>query len=292
MKYIKILFWALLLITLGIVINRWFSSPGTLVLKEKNLTEIEWPRTINFAGETLPLDNFLVREDWEKDFLILLDSDYQTILYLKRSEKYFPFIEKELDRRNLPQDLKYIAVAESALKENSTSSAGAKGIWQFMPATARQYGLTVTGDVDERLHFEKATHAALDYLQYLYEKFESWSLAAAGYNAGHNRIIGHLVDQQVTTYHDLYMNAETSRYLFRILAIKEIMEHPQKYKIFLNEKDFFRWPSFTRKTVRSIEDLSQWAQENGSNLKMIKALNPWILGDSLPLGTWEVKVPQ
>lgn len=290
-KLVLFTLWGMIFMAFGMVLYRWLDEPGYMVIGDKNLVQIELPRDINFAGEHVPLDDFYVREAWERDLLILADSPHQSILYLKRSGKYFPFIEEELRRRNLPQDLKYIAVAESALRASPTSSAGARGIWQFMPATARQQGLIVDNSVDERMHFEKATRAALDYLEFLYEKFENWSLAAASYNAGHNRILGHLVDQQVVNYHDLFMNAETSRYLFRILAIKEIMEHPEKYNIALEDADFFDWPSYSTRTVNEeIEDLAAWAKSQGSNLKIVKELNPWILGSSLPQGRWEIKV--
>lgn len=276
----------------GLLFYRWIQGPGFIVIGDKNLQAISWPENIDFAGEKVPLEDFYVREAWEREFLILLDAPHQSILYLKRAEKYLPYIEKELAQRNLPDDLKYIAVAESALREVITSSAGASGIWQFMPATARQYGLQVDGEIDERLDFEKATSSALDYLSFLYDRFENWSLSSAAYNAGQGRILGHLVDQQVVSYYDLLMNAETSRYLFRILAIKEIMNHPEKYQIRVLEKDQYRWPDYETKTVGEVLDLTSWAQEQGTHLRAIKELNPWILKNTLPPGEWEIKIPR
>jgi membrane-bound lytic murein transglycosylase D len=293
MKKIFLIFTlGIVFIGVGMLFSRLFEKPAVVVIGNKALESLEWPQNLNFAGESVPLDDFYVREAWERDFLILVDTPHQSLLYLKRSGKYFPFIEAELERRGLPQDLKYIAVAESALIEDSTSSAGARGIWQFMPNTGRQYGLTVDSNVDERLNFEKATISAFDYLEFLYEKFDNWSLAAAAYNAGHNRILGHLFDQEVISYYDLYMNAETSRYLFRILAIKTIMESPEDYGLTLRDPDYFAWPSLRRERVSGIEDLSQWALDQRTHLKFIKELNPWISGNSLPLGEWEIKIPQ
>lgn len=292
MKNIVLIFvFGVVFMGIGLLFSRWFEQPGVLVLGNREIQSLDWPSNLNFAGEPVPLDDFYVREAWEKDFLILADTPHQSLLYLKRSAKYFPYIEAELERRGLPEDLKYLAVAESALLGTSTSHAGASGIWQFIPGTARQYGLVVDTDVDERLHFEKATVAALDYLEFLYEKFGNWALAAASYNAGQNRILGHLFDQQVISYYDLYMNAETSRYLFRILAIKTIMANPSDYGLTLREPDYFSWPSYTVKSVSGIENLAEWAVEERTNLREIKELNPWILGNSLPLGEWEIKAP-
>lgn len=253
--------------------------------------KIDWPSDLEFCGEKIPFDDFYIREAWEKEFLVTLASDFQNILYLKRAPKYFPLIESELARRNLPDDLKYLAVAESALRDDVRSSAGAEGIWQFIPATAQRYGLRVDSEIDERNNFEKATPAALNYLEFLHQKFDSWSLAAAGYNAGENGIKRRLDEQNVVDYHDLYLNEETSRYIFRILAIKEIMNSPKKYGYEISEDGFFDWPELELKTVVGpIGDLADFATENGTTLRAIKELNPWIVGDSLPSGSFKVKI--
>ena len=190
-------------------------SGEKIILSQSKLMKIDWPSNLEFCGEKVPLENFYIREAWEKEFLVTLARDYQNILYLKRSPKYFPLIESELASRNFPDDLKFLAVAESALREDIRSSAGAEGIWQFIPETGQRYGLRVDGEIDERKNFEKATPAALDYLEFLHEKFDSWTLAAAAYNAGENGIARRLGEQMVGDYYDLYLNEETSRYLFR-----------------------------------------------------------------------------
>ncbi len=267
------------------------NQPKGVIRFEENLLQYQWPEEIEFAGEKVPLDTFYVREAWERDFIVLLDTDYQSLLYLKRSGQYFPFIEEKLKEAGLPDDLKYIAVAESGLRNTVVSHAGAAGVWQFMPATARQYGLRVDEYVDERLHFEKSTEAAIRYLTYLHGIFENWTLSSAAYNAGENRILGHLNNQGVTSYYDTYMNDETARYVFRIMSIKQVMQNADDYGLVLTNADMFSFPKQKTVNAEEISDLSVWAREQGTNLRMIKELNPWIIGSSLPLGNWELKVP-
>ena len=286
----RLIFWGLILLA-GFLIFRILGGGEKILLSQSKLMKIDWPSDLEFCGEEIPFDDFYIREAWEKEFLVTLASDFQNILYLKRAPKYFPLIESELAKRNLPDDLKYLAVAESALREDARSSAGAEGIWQFIPATAQRYGLRVDGEIDERKNFEKATSAALDYLEFLYQKFDSWSLAAAGYNAGENGIARRLDAQNVGDYFDLYLNEETSRYIFRILAIKEIMQNPKKYGYEVSEDGLFYWPELELKTVVGpISNLADFATENSTTLRAIKELNPWIVGDSLPSGSFKVKI--
>lgn len=263
-----------------------------ILLSKTNLLAVDWPKELEFCGEKVPLDDFYVRESWEKEFLVLLASDYQNILYLKRAPKYFPAIESELKKRNLPDDLKYVAVAESALREDIASRAGAVGLWQFVASTAQHYGLRVDDSVDERNNFEKATPAALAYLQFLHDKFGSWTLAVAAYNSGENGLERRIDEQKVGDYYDLYLNDETSTYLFRILAIKEIMSDPEKYGYDLKASDYFAWPNYQIKTVGGPLDLTQFALENKTTLRALKELNPWIVGSSLPEGSFNLKVEQ
>jgi len=268
-----------------------FSGSKKIFLSQTNLLTVEWPDKLEFCGEPVPLDDFYIRESWEKEFLVLLASDYQNILYLKRSPKFFPTIESELKKRDLPDDLKYLAVAESALREDISSHAGAVGLWQFIASTARNWDLRVDDLIDERNNFEKATPAALDYLEFLHEKFDSWTLATAAYNVGENGLARRLDEQNVANYYDLYLNKETSQYLFRILAIKEIMTDPEKYGYEIADKAFFRWPGFeVRTVVGPITDLAKFANENGTTLRAIKELNPWIVGDNLPSGSFYLKI--
>lgn len=286
-----LIFWGVVFLGLFLFFKVFLGGGEKILLSPTKLLKVDWPSSLEFAGEKVPLDDFYVREAWEKEFLVLLASDYQNVLYLKRASKYFPLIESELEKRGLPDDLKYIAVAESALRENVRSSAGALGLWQFIASTGRNYGLRVDGTIDERNNFEKATPAALNYLEFLYEKFDSWTLAAAAYNAGENGLARRIDEQFVSDYYDLYLNDETSRYLFRILAIKEIMSDPEKYGYELDDDSFFVWPDFeVRTVVGPISDLAAFAAENSTTLRALKELNPWIVGSSLPSGSFTLKI--
>ncbi|MFA6458011.1 MAG: lytic transglycosylase domain-containing protein [Patescibacteria group bacterium] len=290
-SYFSFIFWGVILLAIFLFFKIVLGGGEKILLSRTNLLKVDWPTDLEFCGEKVPLDDFYVRESWEKEFLVTLASDYQNILYLKRAPKYFPTIESELKQRGLPDDLKYLAVAESALREDVTSSAGAVGLWQFVPATAEKYGLRVDDAIDERNNFEKSTPAALDYLEFLHEKFSSWTLAAAAYNSGENGLARRIDEQLVDDYYDLYLNDETSRYLFRILAVKEIMRDPEKYGYELDDGDYFAWPKFAVQTVVGpVADLAQFASENATTLRAIKELNPWIVGNSLPSGSFDVKI--
>jgi len=270
-----------------------FSGGKKILLSRTNLIAVEWPNKLEFCNEPVPLNNFYVREAWEKEFLVLLASDYQNILYLKRAPKFFPTIESELKKRKLPDDLKYLAVAESALREDISSHAGAVGLWQFIAPTAQNWKLRVDEQIDERNNFEKATPAALDYLEFLHNKFGNWTLAVAAYNSGENGLARRIDEQKVTDYYDLYLNNETSQYLFRILAIKEIMTNPKKYGYEITNEALFHWPDFDVKTiVGPITDLADFAIENGTTLRAIKELNRWIVGENLPSGSFYLKIPR
>lgn len=275
-----------------LVVRQVLSPPTqeTFTIEQPNLLTLPWPESLSFAGEPVPLDTFHVRERWEKEFIVALSRDYQNILYLKRSSKYMPFIEAELKARNIPDDFKYLAIAESALINDSISSAGAAGIWQIMPGTARGLGLHVGDSVDERFHFEKSTYAALNYIEDIYEKFDNWTLTAAAYNVGFNRVLARQDSQRIDNYYDLYFNLETSGYLFRILAVKEILENPENYGYALDSSDYFHWPEYEIQVVGEVEDISGWAWEQGSSYRLVKELNPWMRAVGLPDGEWEVKV--
>lgn len=250
------------------------------------------PDRASWAGEELPLQVWYVREAFDREVLINSLGDYQTALYLKRAPKYFPFIEAELKKRGMPDDLKYLPVAESGLREVVASSAGAAGLWQFVPDTARRYGLRVDADIDERLHFEKSTLAALSYLSDLYRQFGSWHLAAAAYNRGENGLAGDIDRNQQSKYTDLQLNSETANYIFRIAGIAEVMRDPARFGFEIESSQTFGWPESETKLVTGpVDDLAGWARGQGSTLRAIRELNPWILKSSLPAGSWQVRVP-
>jgi len=261
----------------------------------KYLSEVNLPDELSFCDTKYPLNDPEVRERAEREFYLLLQQPAQIILYIKRSGRYFPMFEQFLRQEGVPDDLKYLSVAESALYM-SRSTAGAVGLWQFMPETAKVMGLTVNDYIDERRNPEKSTLAAIKYLKQGYRQHKSWLLTAAGYNMGHTGVANNVDFQYSSDYFDLFLNEETSRYLFRIAIIKEIMSNPNKYGFNLSEIEHYK-PSKQNiiKIDTEIQDLSAWAKVNGTTYKNIKILNPWILKRSLPKlpkGTvYEIAIP-
>ena len=239
------------------------------------------PKSVTFCGEEFPLVNFDVRERLDRELIVNAYYHSSTIQGLKRANRYFPEIEKALRENGIPDDFKYLCLIESGLSQ-AVSPAGAKGFWQFMPATAKEFNLTVNNQVDERLDVTKSTTAACKYLKNAQNKFNNWMLTAASYNAGMGGIQNALDDQLVDRYFDLHLNNETSRYVFRILAMKIIFENPEAYGFSKEQIELYE-PIPTRKVVvkNSISNLKEWEKKNGSNYHMVKVLNPWILSDKL-----------
>ncbi len=235
------------------------------------------PDTLYLCNELVDLTDPELRERAEREYLLLMQQTGQILLYLKRSQRYFPMYDSYLERLNLPSDLKYVSVAESALYM-SRSSAGAVGLWQVMPATAKEMGLRVDKFVDERRHPEKSTMIGLQYLAEGYNKFGTWSLAMASYNRGKYGIANDVEFQMKDNYFDLYLNEETSRYYFRILIIKEMMENPERYGFDVSNLRGYSDPETKEVTVNSgISNMAKWAKEQGTDYKTVKLLNPWIL---------------
>jgi len=258
----------------------------------KKLSEVDLD-TINFAGEVVPFENEYVfnQEKFDREIAITKLNTAQVVMIYKRLPQYFPYIEKKLEKAWLPDDFKYLAVAESALRNVSYSSAGAAGIWQFMPATARKYGLQVDSNIDERLHFYKATEAAINYLQDLYYIFNDRTLSAAAYNRWENGLVGDMERQYATGYYDMSLNNETSRYIFRIVAIKYLLEHKEEH--FVPEILWEQYKSFKTKKIKvsgPVDDLAKWCHEGNFSYHMIKILNPRIIGNKLPEWKWEMEV--
>lgn len=242
-----------------------------------NLTNTKLPDAIEFCGEVFTFDDPEIKERAERELLLLLQQPGQILLYIKRSGKYFDMYDSYIERFNLPKDLKYVSVAESALYM-SRSRAGAMGLWQFMPGTARSFDLRVDKYVDERRHPEKSTVAALQYLSSAKQQFGTWLLAIASYNRGKYGIEDDLEFQGQDNYFDLYLNEETSRYVFRILIIKEMMTNPERYGFSSDNIEKYKLPEYREvKVSGGIENLSDWAKSEGTTYKMVKLLNPWIL---------------
>jgi membrane-bound lytic murein transglycosylase D len=249
-----------------------------------------------FAGERLPVENFDVRERLERELILNAYRHSSTILNLKNSARFFPVIEKILKENGIPDDFKYVAVAESDFR-NATSSAGAKGIWQFMEGTAGDYGLEVSDDVDERLHLEKSTRAACQYLKKYKERFGSWTLTAAAYNMGAKGLSNEMSNQKFDNFYDLNLNDETNRYIFRIVAIKEILEHPEKYGFDIRKEQLYpTLDNFALVTVdTSIASLGDFAKQFGISYRMLKLYNPWLRDWKLSnpkRKTYDIKIPK
>ncbi len=249
-----------------------------------------------FAGERIPVENFDVRERLERELIINSYRHSHTILNLKNSARYFPVMEKILKENGLPDDFKYLAVAESDLR-NATSPAGAKGIWQFMEGTAGDYGLEVSKEVDERLHLEKSTRAACQYLKRYKERFGTWSLVAAAYNMGPSGLKNEMESQQFDNFFDLNLSEETNRYIFRLVAIKHVMEHPEQYGFDLRKEQLYppldNCASVTVDT--SIANLGEFARQFGTSYRMLKVFNPWLKDNRLTnpkRKVYDIKIPK
>lgn len=241
------------------------------------------PDNIDFAGETVPLNIFYVREALDREILVNTYWHNKTVLLFKRAHRWFPVIEPILKENGIPDDFKYLAVIESDLS-NAVSPSGAAGFWQFLKGTAKDFKLEVNKEVDERYHVEKSTEAACRYLNASYEKFGSWALVAAAYNGGNRRISEALQDQKVDSYYDLLLSEETSRYVFRILALKTIMESPTAFGFFLREKDFYPTiPVKNIKVTESISNMADFAAGHNINYRVLKIFNPWLRSTSLKI---------
>ena len=240
------------------------------------ITAIEIPDDLNFAGEPVPLKDPEIMERVDREFLVNTYWQSNAVLLMKRANKYFPIIEPILAKNGIPDDFKYLAVAESGL-ENVVSPAGATGFWQIMKATGREYGLEVNDNVDERYHVEKSTQVACDYIKKWKERFGTWTLTAAAYNAGPAGIQKYMGIQQVDDYYDLLLGQETGRYVFRILAIKEIISHPEKYGFELDENDMYeKVPTFAVEVDTVVTSWADFAQLYEINYKVLKRHNPWL----------------
>lgn len=242
------------------------------------------PKEMEFAGEKIVLKRADLHERIDRELITFTFSHTTTLLMLKRANRYFPIIEEILKECNVPDDLKYLMVIESSGDIEALSPTKAAGLWQFMSETGREYGLEVNRMVDERYHVEKATRAACKYLKESYEKYGDWLTACASYNAGQRRISEELEKQLADRATDLWLNKETSRYMFRLLAAKQIFEFPQMYGFVLRAKDLYPpLPTTPLEIKQTIPDLASFAKRKGVSLLMLKTANPWLRGNSLPV---------
>lgn len=273
MKRIRNVAIAIVLISLsGLFV---YSTTNKIVVTEKREV-VGLPLEIDFAGEKTPLHIADVRERLDREMVINTNLHSSTTLILKRANRAFPVIEPILKKYGVPDDFKYLAVIESGLA-NVVSPAGARGVWQFMPLTAKEQGMEVNDYVDERYDLEKSTEAACRYLLDAKNKFGNWTLAAAAYNGGMGGVNKQLTNQQVSDYYDVLLTEETSRYVFRILALKEIMLNPAKYGFEIPNEQLYHPIEVKKIEVDStITDLATFAKEQGINYKILKLHNPWL----------------
>ena len=242
----------------------------------------EVPAEANFAGEKAPLDLVYIRESFEREILINTYMHASTILMFKRANRWFPVIEPILKRNNIPDDFKFLSLAESNFA-NVVSPSGAEGFWQFLKPTGQKYGLEITEEVDERYNIEKATEAACKYFREAYAKFNNWTVVAASYNRGLEGVTKAIDNQKVSNYYDLYLVDETARYIYRILAMKEIYNHPAKYGYYLRMNGFYPViPTYTVNVDTSLPDLADFAFRQKTTYRVLREFNPWIRRYNLP----------
>jgi hypothetical protein len=256
---------------------------------------IDIPHQVDFAGEPMPLDLFDVRESLDRELLSNTYFHSQTIRLIKLANRHFPEIEPILRENLIPDDFKYLAVAESGLSQ-AVSPVKAVGFWQLLKGTAQEYGLEVNSEVDERYHISKSTRVACKYLIESYRKYGSWTMAAASYNAGRRGIDRQVDRQKISQYYDLLLNEETARYIYRVVAFKLIFEDPEAYGFNLTPKDLYpEIPTYTVEVDSTISHFADFAREHDTNYKILKFLNPWLRDTKLTNSsrkTYEIVLPE
>jgi len=289
----------IIIILLFIGFDSWINRskkqlPGTNEQYYK-IVSLPIPDTLSFAGETVPLDIFYVREALDRELSVNTYWHSASLQLMKKTHRYFPLFDSILTVNGIPSDFKYLSIAESGLS-NVISPAGAVGFWQFMKSTAKEYKLEVNKEVDERYHLQKSTEVACMYFLKSYEKYQDWTLVAAAYNAGNNGINKQLEKQKATSYYDLLLNEETSRYVFRILAIKLIFEDPESYGFYLEEDEYYKpIPTKVVEINSKIDSWADFAKNQGISYKLLKYFNPWLRREYLSnrkKKTYEIIIPK
>ncbi len=305
-KALRIIVILSIIIVSGLLINATQQDPEEKLdfdkkIEFKNTSDsyiikaIKIPDNLEFAGEKVPLYKPDIKERIDRELLVNTYWQSNALLWIKRTHKYFPIIEPILEEKGVPNDFKYLAVIESNLR-NVTSPAGAKGFWQLLKAAARENGLEVNDNVDERYHLEKATRAACDYLLKAKKKFGTWTLAAAAYHDGNGGLNSKLTKQQVDSYYDVLAGENTQRYVPRILAAKEILSNPKKYGFVFDKEDLYELPSsYPVKVDTPITNIASFAKKYDANYKELKILNPWLRENKLnnkSRKVYYIKVPE
>ncbi len=272
---------------------RNMSLPGTNKQYYK-IVPLTIPDTLSFAGEPVPLDIFYVREALDRELSVNTYWHSSTLQLIKRANRWLPMIDTILTNQGVPLDFRYMPLVESGL-QNVVSPAGAKGFWQLLKSTGKEYGLEINREVDERYDVEKSTRAACRYLKKSYKKFGSWTLVVASYNAGQKRIERFLKQQKVSSFYDLLVADETSRYIYRMLALKMIFESPQHYGFYIESSQ--KYPVISTHTVKVTGAVKSWAdfsRAHGISYKLLKYFNPWLRKTSLKNShrkTYQIKIP-
>lgn len=260
----------------------------------QQIKAISLNRNFDFAGEKVPVNDD-TRERLDRELSVNAYWQSTTLLNIKMAQKYFPVVEKILKEKGVPEDFKYLAVAESGLR-NLTSSASAKGYWQFMKLAAGEMGLEISEDVDERMHIEKSTIAACDYIKQLYKRFGSWTNVAGAYNVGPTSFAKTLSEQKENSYYNINVNDETSRYLFRIIAIKEIVKNPQDFGYYIDSEHHYSTNTSLKDIFvdKTITNLADFAHQHGTTYRLLKYYNPWLINTKLNVAegkSYLIKVP-
>jgi hypothetical protein len=257
----------------------------------QSLFNLHIPKDLHFAGEPIPRNDYSIKENMEKVFHGGNFEKSTAFVLFSRASSWFPLIERILKKNDVPDDFKYVALAESRLT-NSTSPQGAVGFWQFVSATGSHYGLEINSEVDERYNVEKSTEAACRFFRDAYRKFKNWTLVAAAYNLGMGGIESHIKKQATGNYYDLMMIRETSLYIYRILALKTVFTNSGKK--FMGGVNIYNIPGVIFKTDSSIADLDAFAKSKGCSMEILKTLNPWLIGNTLSnpeKRTYSIKLP-
>lgn len=273
------------------VVIVYFLIMGSSIQEEPQVLKMEVPvafkpvlipDSVTFAGEPVPMDRFDIRESLDRELLVNSYFHSQTLRFIKMAPRYFSIIEPILAEKGVPADFKYLAVAESGFNPRAVSPARAVGLWQFLAGTAQEYGLEVNSEIDERYHIEKSTYAACNYLLKAYNKYGSWAMVAAAYNGGMAGVERQMKRQKNDVYYDLLFGEETSRYVFRIVALKLIMENPEDYNFYVDEED--KYPVVITRDVEingRVDDFADFALQHNINYKLLKDFNPWLRENNL-----------
>ncbi|MDP7077977.1 MAG: transglycosylase SLT domain-containing protein [Desulfobacterales bacterium] len=283
------------MVVIGVLLHIWVSASSVPASDTSDLISyIRGVDTLEFCGEKIPLEIEEIRERFEKEFLLILWNRPQVILWLKRSQRYFPFFERMQKENSMPDDLKYVAIIESALRPHMRSRKGAIGFWQFMASTGLEYGLKINRHIDERRNFFASSRAAIRYFKKLHESFGSWVLAVSAFNMGEKRLKAEIIEQGTADFFQLYLPLETQRFLFRIISVKLIFSDPFRYGFKLDKADYYHQLSFDRIKMKSVDQIPIQiiAQAAETQFKVIKDLNPEIRGHYLVSGNHDILIPK